>query len=150
VIAIVAPGESPLLRPRPTATDGGRSGTCTRDFCFAAGDAWRVLSRSRGRSLITRCCCQHQSPACQGYAGHESTLGPILIAVGFGIACVTLAVTTIGGRHGWIAGALIGGTTFLAQVPSQCAMFHSRVLHRGHAGCDLGMLRSGSRARSRQ
>ena len=56
------------------------------------------------------------------YAGHESTLGPILIAVGFGIACVTLAVTTIGGRHGWIAGALmLGATTFLAQVPSQCA-----------------------------
>ena len=56
------------------------------------------------------------------YAGHESTLGPILIAVGFGIACVTLAVTTVGGRHGWIAGALmLGATTFLAQVPSQCA-----------------------------
>ncbi|HZL96466.1 MAG TPA: hypothetical protein VFB99_22620 [Vicinamibacterales bacterium] len=56
------------------------------------------------------------------YAGHESTLGPIVIAVGFGIACVTLAVTTIGGRHGWIAGALmLGATTFLAQVPSQCA-----------------------------
>ena len=56
------------------------------------------------------------------YAGHESTLGPILIAVGFGIACVTLAVTTIGGRHGWIAGVLmLGATTFLAQVPSQCA-----------------------------
>jgi hypothetical protein len=56
------------------------------------------------------------------YAGRESTLGPILIAVGFGIACVTLAVTTVGGRHGWIAGALmLGATTFLTQVPSQCA-----------------------------
>ncbi len=56
------------------------------------------------------------------YAGHESTLGPILIAIGFGIASVALVVTTIGGRHGWIAGALmLGATTFLTQVPSQCA-----------------------------
>jgi hypothetical protein len=56
------------------------------------------------------------------YAGHESTLGPILIAIGVGIACVTLVVTTLGGRWGWIAGALmLGATTFLAQVPSQCA-----------------------------
>jgi len=56
------------------------------------------------------------------YAGHESTLGPVVIAMVFGIACVTLVVTTIGGRHGWIAGALmLGATTFLAQVPSQCA-----------------------------
>jgi hypothetical protein len=56
------------------------------------------------------------------YAGHESTLGPIVIAIGFGMACVTLVVTTLDGYSGWIAGALmLGATTFLAQVPSQCA-----------------------------
>jgi hypothetical protein len=56
------------------------------------------------------------------YAGHESTLGPILIAIGFGIACVTLVVTTLDGQRGWIAGALLlGATTFLTQVPAQCA-----------------------------
>jgi hypothetical protein len=56
------------------------------------------------------------------YAGHESTLGPILIAIGFGAACVALVVTTLGGRRGWIAGAVtLGATTFLMQVPSQCA-----------------------------
>ena len=56
------------------------------------------------------------------YAGHESTLGPILIAMIFGVASVALVVTTNGGRRGWIAGALLlGATTFVAQVPSQCA-----------------------------
>ena len=56
------------------------------------------------------------------YAGHESTLGPILIAIGFGIACVTLVVTALDGHGRWIAGALmLGATTFLTQVPSQCA-----------------------------
>jgi hypothetical protein len=56
------------------------------------------------------------------YAGNDSTLGPISIAIGFGIACVALVVTTLGSRRGWIAGALIlGATTFVAQVPSQCA-----------------------------
>jgi hypothetical protein len=56
------------------------------------------------------------------YAGHESTLGPSLIAIVFGIASVTLVVMAIDGRRGWIAGALIlGANTFLAQVPSQCA-----------------------------
>ena len=56
------------------------------------------------------------------YAGHESTLGPALIAMVFGIACVTLVVTTLDGQRRWIAGALmLGATTFLTQVPSQCA-----------------------------
>jgi hypothetical protein len=56
------------------------------------------------------------------YAGHESTIGPILIAIGFGIACVTLVVTALDGHRRWIAGALmLGATTFLTQVPSQCA-----------------------------
>jgi hypothetical protein len=56
------------------------------------------------------------------YAGHESTLGPILIAIGFGMACVTLVVTALEGHGRWIAGALmLGATTFLTQVPSQCA-----------------------------
>ena len=45
-----------------------------------------------------------------------------LIAMVFGIASVALVVTTLDGRHGWIAGALIlAATTFLTQVPSQCA-----------------------------
>ncbi len=56
------------------------------------------------------------------YAGRESTLAPILIAMIFGAASVALVVTTLGGSRGWIAGALIlGATTFLVQVPSQCA-----------------------------
>ena len=56
------------------------------------------------------------------YAGHESTIGPELIAMVFGIACVTLVVTTLDGQRKWIAGALLlGATTFLTQVPSQCA-----------------------------
>jgi hypothetical protein len=56
------------------------------------------------------------------YAGHESTLGPALIAIVFGIASVTLVVTTLEGRLRWIAGMLmLGASTFLTQVPSQCA-----------------------------
>ncbi len=56
------------------------------------------------------------------YAGHESTLGPALIAMVFGIACVTLVVTTLDGQRRWIAGAvMLGATTFLTQVPSQAA-----------------------------
>jgi len=56
------------------------------------------------------------------YAGNESTLGPILIAMILGIATVALVVTTLEGQRRWIAGALVlGATTFLTQVPSQCA-----------------------------
>jgi hypothetical protein len=56
------------------------------------------------------------------YAGHESTLGPALISVVFGIASVALVVTTLEGHHRWIAGMLtLGASTFLTQVPSQCA-----------------------------
>jgi hypothetical protein len=57
-----------------------------------------------------------------GYAGHDSTLGPALVAMAFGIASVTLVVTALDGRRAWIAGTLmLGATTFLAQVPSLCA-----------------------------
>ena len=56
------------------------------------------------------------------YAGHDSTLGPTLVAMAFGIATVTLVVTALDGRRAWIAGAvLLGATTFLTQVSSQCA-----------------------------
>jgi hypothetical protein len=56
------------------------------------------------------------------YAGHESTLGPTLVAMAFGIASMTLVVTALDGRRAWIAGALmLGATTFLTQIPSQCA-----------------------------
>jgi hypothetical protein len=57
-----------------------------------------------------------------GYAGHDSTLGPALVAMAFGIASVTLVVTALDGRRAWIAGALmLGATAFLTQVPSLCA-----------------------------
>jgi hypothetical protein len=56
------------------------------------------------------------------YAGHESTLGPALVAMIFGFASVTLVVSALDGRRAWVAGALmLGATTFLTQVPSQCA-----------------------------
>lgn len=56
------------------------------------------------------------------YTGHESTLGPALIAIVFGIATVALVVTTLEGQYRWIAGMLVlGAATFLTQVPSQCA-----------------------------
>jgi hypothetical protein len=56
------------------------------------------------------------------YAAQESTLGPTLVAMAFGIASVTLVVTALDGRRAWIAGALmLGATTFLTQIPSQCA-----------------------------
>jgi hypothetical protein len=56
------------------------------------------------------------------YAGHESTLGPALISVVFGIASVALVVTTLEGHLRWIAGMLmLGASTFLTQVPAQCA-----------------------------
>jgi hypothetical protein len=56
------------------------------------------------------------------YAGHDSTLGPALVAMAFGIASVTLVVTALDGRRAWIAGTLmLGATTFLTQVPSLCA-----------------------------
>ena len=56
------------------------------------------------------------------YAGHESTLGPTLIAIVFGIASVALVVTALDGHRAWIAGALLlAANTFLIQVPSQCA-----------------------------
>ena len=92
-------------------------------FLFrGAGDAWRGFFSIAWSQPDYPLLLPASVARVWAYAGHESTLGPILIAVGFGIACVTLAVTTIGGRHGWIAGALmLGATTFLAQVPSQCA-----------------------------
>jgi hypothetical protein len=56
------------------------------------------------------------------YAGHESTLGPALIATVLGAGSVALVVTAIAGRRGWIAGALmLGAPTFLTQISSQCA-----------------------------
>ena len=91
-------------------------------FRGGAGDAWRGFFSIAWSQPDYPLLLPASVARVWAYAGHESTLGPILIAVGFGIACVTLAVTTIGGRHGWIAGALmLGATTFLAQVPSQCA-----------------------------
>jgi hypothetical protein len=91
-------------------------------FRGGAGDAWRGFLSIPWSQPDYPLLLPASVARVWAYAGHESTLGPILIAVGFGIACVTLAVTTIGGRHGWIAGALmLGATTFLAQVPSQCA-----------------------------
>jgi hypothetical protein len=56
------------------------------------------------------------------YAGHDSTQGPTLVAMAFGIATVALVVAALDGRRAWIAGALmLGATTFLTQVSSQCA-----------------------------
>ncbi len=56
------------------------------------------------------------------YAGHDSTLGPALVAMIFGIVSLTLVVTALDGRRMWIAGALmLGASAFLTQVSSQCA-----------------------------
>jgi hypothetical protein len=56
------------------------------------------------------------------YAGHDSTLGPALVAMVFGMVSITLVVAALDGRRAWIAGALmLGASTFLTQVPSQCA-----------------------------
>jgi hypothetical protein len=56
------------------------------------------------------------------YAGHESTLGPVLLATVFGIANVVLVVSTLDGRRRWIAGSLVlAASTYLTQISSQCA-----------------------------
>jgi hypothetical protein len=56
------------------------------------------------------------------YAGHESTTGPIVIAMVLGMASVALVVTALDGRRAWIAGMVIlGAQTFLTQIWSQCA-----------------------------
>ena len=102
----------------------GRSGISTRDSCFAGAVATSGVRslRSSGRSLTTRCCLSASVVRVWAYAGHESTLGPALIAMVFGMASVALVVTTLAGRRAWIAGALtLGATTFLSHVSSQCA-----------------------------
>jgi hypothetical protein len=91
-------------------------------FRGGAGDAWRGLFSIAWSQPDYPLLLPASVARVWAYAGHETTLGPILIAIGFGIAIVALVVTTIGGRYGWIAGALmLGATTFLTQVPSQCA-----------------------------
>lgn len=56
------------------------------------------------------------------YAGHESTFGPALIAMIFGLASVTVVVTTLDGRRAWVAGALmVGASAYLMHVASQYA-----------------------------
>ena len=57
-----------------------------------------------------------------GYAGQESTFGPALIAMIFGMANVTLVVTALEGRRAWVAGALmLGASAYLIHVASQYA-----------------------------
>ena len=56
------------------------------------------------------------------YAGHESTFGPALIAMIFGVASVMLVVTALDGRRAWVAGALmVGASAYLVHVASQYA-----------------------------
>jgi hypothetical protein len=57
-----------------------------------------------------------------GYAGHESTFGPALIAMMFGMANVAVVVTALEGRRAWMAGALmLGGSAYLIHIASQYA-----------------------------
>ena len=56
------------------------------------------------------------------YAGHESTFGPALIAMIFGVGSVTLVVSALDGRRAWVAGALlVGASAYLVHVASQYA-----------------------------
>jgi hypothetical protein len=58
------------------------------------------------------------------YAGQETTVGPFVIAVAMASSSVVLVMAALDLRHhrSWLAGALLlGGSAFVAQVPSQCA-----------------------------
>jgi hypothetical protein len=92
-------------------------------FLFRGGsDGWRALLAINWSQPDYPLLLPASVARVWAYAGHESTLGPTLIAIVLGMASVTLVVTALGGRRGWIAGALIlVANPFLTQVPSQCA-----------------------------
>jgi hypothetical protein len=93
-------------------------------FLFRSGgsDAWRALFSIQWSQPDYPLLLPASVARVWAYAGHESTLGPMLIAMVFGMASVTLVMTALEGRRAWIAGALIlAASTFLTQVSSQCA-----------------------------
>jgi hypothetical protein len=93
-------------------------------FLFRGGgsDAWRAFFAINWSQPDYPLLLPASVARVWSYAGHESTLGPILIAIVFGIASVALVVTALDGRRAWIAGALLlVATTFLTEVPSQSA-----------------------------
>jgi len=93
-------------------------------FLFRGGesDAWRAFFAINWSQPDYPLLLPASVARVWAYAGHESTLGPTLIAMVFGTASVALVITALDGRRAWIAGALIlVASTFLIQVPSQCA-----------------------------
>jgi hypothetical protein len=93
-------------------------------FLFRGGgsDAWRAFLAINWSQPDYPLLLPASVARVWAYAGYESVLGPILIAIVLGIASVALVVTALARHRAWIAGALIlAANPFLTQVPSQCA-----------------------------
>lgn len=93
-------------------------------FLFRGGDEWRTLFQVDWSQPAYPLLLPASVARVWAYAGHETTLGPALVALAFVIATVMLVMTALdlNRRRAWIAGSLlIGAGGFLAQVSSQCA-----------------------------
>ena len=93
-------------------------------FLFRGGDEWRTLFQIDWSQPAYPLLMPASVARVWAYAGHETTLGPALVALAFVIATVLLVMTALdlNRRRAWIAGSLlIGAGGFLAQVSSQCA-----------------------------
>jgi len=93
-------------------------------FLFRGGEEWRSMLDIDWSHPDYPLLLPASVARVWAYAGRETTLGPALIAMVFGVASVTIVMTAldVGRRRAWIAGALLlGAGAFLGQVPSQRA-----------------------------
>jgi hypothetical protein len=93
-------------------------------FLFGGGDQWRDLLAVDWSQPGYPLLLPASVARVWAYAGHDTTAGPALVAIVFGVTTVTIVMTTIGldRPRAWIAGALLAGAgSFLVQIPSLCA-----------------------------
>jgi hypothetical protein len=93
-------------------------------FLFRGGEQWRAMLEIDWSHPEYPLLLPASVARVWAYAGRETTMAPAMIGIVFGVASVTFVMTALdlGRRRAWIAGALLlGASTFLVQVPSQCA-----------------------------
>ena len=93
-------------------------------FLFSGGEGWRDLLSVDWSQPGYPLLLPASVARVWAYAGHDTTAGPAIVAIVFGVTTVIVVMTTIGLERprAWIAGALLAGAgSFLAQIPSLCA-----------------------------
>lgn len=93
-------------------------------FLFSGGDRWRDLLSIDWSQPDYPLLLPASVARVWAYAGHDTTAGPAIVAIVFGVTTATIVMTTIGLERprAWIAGALLAGAgSFLVQIPSLCA-----------------------------